>query len=86
MKIEILSKYTPEGREYYEWSLWDGPADSSDHAHGYASDLIVAFSKLIEWRERIAADYAAEVLEDLDTARQFLSIDTNNETDHGQTN
>jgi hypothetical protein len=57
MKIEITSRSTSEGKEYYEWSLWDGPADSSDHAHGYASDLIVAFSKLIEWRERIAADY-----------------------------
>jgi hypothetical protein len=78
MKIEITSRHTPEGKEYYEWSLWDGPADCSDHARGYASDLIVAFSKLIEWRERIVADYASEVLKDLDTLNTFLS---NNETD-----
>ena len=57
MKIEIVSRHTLDGREYYEWDLWDGPADCSDHAHGYATDLIVAFSKLIEWREKIASDY-----------------------------
>lgn len=57
MKIEIISRHTSDGKLYYEWDLWDGPADCSDHAHGYASDLVVAFSKLIEWRERIVADY-----------------------------
>jgi hypothetical protein len=57
MKIEIYNRFTPDGREYYEWDLWDGPADSSDHAHGYASDLVQCFSKIFEWRERIAADY-----------------------------
>ena len=57
MKIEIYSRFTADGREYYEWDLWDGPADRSDHAHGYASDLVQAFSKIFEWRERIAADY-----------------------------
>jgi len=57
MKIEIHNQFTADGREYYEWDLWDGPADYSDHAHGYATDLITAFSKLLEWRERIAADY-----------------------------
>ena len=56
MKIEIESKSTQGGTGYYEWSLWDGP-DGIDHAHGYATDLITAFSKLIEWRERIAMDY-----------------------------
>jgi len=58
MKISIVNKFTADGREYIEWDLWDGPADSSDHAHGYATDLVQAFSKIFEWRERIAADYA----------------------------
>ena len=58
MKIEIKNRFTPDGREYIEWDLWYGPSDSSDHAHGYASDLVQAFSKIFEWRERIAADYA----------------------------
>jgi hypothetical protein len=57
MKIEITNRFTPDGREYFEWDLFDGPADGSDHAHGYASDLIQAFTKILEWRERIAADY-----------------------------
>ena len=57
MKIEVHSRFTPDGKEYYEWSLWDGP-DGIDNAHGFATDLIVAFSKLIEWRERINNDYA----------------------------
>jgi hypothetical protein len=56
MRIEITSRHTPDGKAFFEWSLWDGP-DGIDHAHGYASDLIVAFSKLIEWRERISRDY-----------------------------
>ncbi len=72
MKIEIISRYTTEGKEYIEWDLWDGPADCSDHAHGYATDLIVAFSKLIEWREKIANDYAAEVEADLETLKNFI--------------
>ena len=58
MKIEITSQFTADGREYIEWDLYDGPADCSDHAHGYATDLVQAFSKIFEWRERIAADYA----------------------------
>jgi hypothetical protein len=57
MKIEIITRFTADGREYIEWDLWDGPADCSDHAHGYASDLVQCFSKIFEWRERIAADY-----------------------------
>lgn len=81
MKIEIASKFTPDGKEFYEWDLWDGP-DGFDHAHGYASDLIVAFSKLIEWRERISRDYAEEVIQDIETLKTFLA---NNETDCGST-
>jgi hypothetical protein len=61
MKIEIESKHTQDGKEYYEWSIVDGP-DGIDHARGYATDLIVAFSKLIEWRERIAIDYTQDTL------------------------
>jgi hypothetical protein len=56
MKIEIINHFTPDGREYVEWDLFDGP-DGIDHAHGYAIDLVQAFSKIFEWRERIAADY-----------------------------
>jgi len=58
MKIEIVNRFTADGREYIEWDLWDGLADESDHAHGYATDLVQAFSKIFEWRERIANDYA----------------------------
>ena len=64
MKIEIVNRFTAEGREYVEWDLWDGPADSQDHAHGYATDLITSFSKLLEWRERILADYTADYAND----------------------
>ena len=73
MKIEIVSRFTPDGREYYEWDLWEGPADCTDHAHGYATDLITAFSKLFEWKERIDRDYADEFDSDLEAAKQFLS-------------
>lgn len=76
MRIRILDKYTPDGNLYYEWWLNEGP-DGIDEVHGYATDLITAFSKIIEWREKIAQDYADEVLEDLETLKQFLS---NNET------
>lgn len=71
MKINISNHLTPDGKEYYEWDLWDGPADHSDHAHGYAVDLITAFSKLMEWRERISADYAEEILSDFETPTKF---------------
>ena len=59
MKTKILNKYTSEGKEFFEWWLWDGP-DGVEEVHGYASDLIVAFSKILEWRERIAADYGKD--------------------------
>jgi len=57
MRIEITNRFTNDGTEYIEWDLWDGPADCSDHAHGYAVDLVQAFSKIFEWRERISNDY-----------------------------
>ena len=56
MLIKIVNHFTPDGREYIEWDLHDGP-DGIDHAHGYATDLVQAFSKIFEWRERIGADY-----------------------------
>lgn len=78
MKIEIISRFTPDGRTYYEWDLWEGPADCTDHAHGYAADLIIAFSKLLEWKERIDRDYADELAAELEAANQFLKT---NDTD-----
>ena len=71
MKISIVNKFTAEGSEYVEWDLWEGPADSQDHAHGYATDLITSFSKLLEWRERILADYTAD----------YTDFNTTDETD-----
>jgi hypothetical protein len=79
MKIEIINRFTPDRREYIEWSLWDGP-DGIEEIRGYATDLITAFSKIIEWRERIGADYAQEILADIENAKQFLTNEPNNET------
>jgi len=76
MKVKILNKFTPDGKEFFEWWLWDGP-NGVEEVHGYASDLVVAFSKIVEWRERIAADYVEEVIKDLETLKTFLA---NNET------
>jgi len=59
MKIEILNQFTADGREYYRWDLYDGP-DGIDHAQGFATDLVQAFSKIFEWRERISRDYITE--------------------------
>jgi hypothetical protein len=56
MEIKIIDRFTPSGKVFYDWSLSDGP-DGVEKIHGYATDLITAFSKVIEWRERIAADY-----------------------------
>ena len=78
MRISISSHFTSDGKEYYEWDLWAGPADCSDHAHGYAVDLVTAFSKLLEWNERIVADYATEIAQDLETLKNFLSNDETN--------
>ena len=72
MKIKILDHFTPTGKIFYEWWLWDGP-NGIEEVHGYATDLITAFSKIMEWHERIGADYAQEVLEDLDTLKTFLN-------------
>ena len=77
MLVKIENRFTPSGQEFYEWWLYDGP-DGIEDVHGYATDLITAFSKIIEWRERIAAEYAEEVAKDLETLKTFLA---NNETD-----
>ena len=71
MKVTIVNKFTAQGQEFYDWSLSDGP-DGIEEVRGYAVDLITAFSKVLEWHERIAADYAAEVAEDLETLKNFL--------------
>lgn len=79
MRIRILDRFTPAGQVFYEWWLCDGP-DGIDEVHGYANDLITAFSKILEWHERIASDYAAEMLADLEVTKQFLTNNTNDET------
>ena len=82
MRAEILNRYTPDGREFFEWHLADGP-DGIEKVHGYASDLIQCFSKILEWHERIASDYAQELISDIETARHFI---TTNEPDNEPTN
>ena len=77
MKIEIINHFTPDGKEFYYWTLYDGP-DGIDEVKGFAMDLIEVFSKIVEWRERIGADYAEEVIKDLDTLKNYL--DNTNET------
>lgn len=77
MKVKILDRFTADGKAFYEWWLWDGP-DGVEEVRGYATDLITAFSKILEWHERIASDYAQEVISEIATARHFI---TNNETD-----
>jgi hypothetical protein len=66
MRIEINSHLTPNGKEFYYWTLADGP-ENIDEVKGFATDLIEVFSKIVEWRERIGKDYADNT--------------TNNETD-----
>jgi hypothetical protein len=79
MQVEITNAFTNDGKEYFKWELYDGP-DGIEHVHGFATDLITAFSKVMEWREKIANDYAAEALEDLENAKQFIVTQPTNET------
>lgn len=60
MKIEILNHFTKNGQEFFYWTLWDGP-DGIDEVKGFATDLAEVFSKILEWRERIAADYVEQI-------------------------
>lgn len=55
MKIEVLNHWV-NGKEHFEFTLYDGP-DGMERAHGYSTDLIIAFTKIIEWREMITRDY-----------------------------
>ncbi len=62
MKITITNQFTKEGKEFYYWTLHDGP-ENIDEARGFAVDLIEAMAKILEWRERIARDYCEEANE-----------------------
>jgi len=79
MKINIVNAFTNDGKEYYKWDLYTGP-DGIEHVHGFATDLITAFSKVLEWNEKIGADYAQEIFADIENAKQFPTNDPNNET------
>lgn len=82
MKIEVTNQWF-QGREYFEFTLYDGP-DSSERAHGYSVDLIEAFTKIIEWREMIARDYkdlpAAETCYDTNEGEPLDTHTKNSET------
>ena len=56
MKLDVTTHHAPDGREFYYWILLDGP-DSVDEVTGFGTDLCEVFSKVIEWRHRIAQDY-----------------------------
>lgn len=77
MRLEVTTHYAPDGREFFYWTLWDGP-DGIDEVTGFGCDLCEVFAKVIEWRERIARDYVDEFLDDMATVETFLQ--TNNET------
>jgi hypothetical protein len=64
MRIEINNHFTKDGKEFIYWNMWDGP-DGIDEEKGFATDLVEVFSKILEWRERIAADYADEINQEL---------------------
>jgi hypothetical protein len=68
MRLNITNHHTPDGREFFYWTLLDGP-DGADEVTGFGTDLCEVFSKVIEWRHRIARDYTEE------------QSTTNNETD-----
>lgn len=62
MRIEIQNKFAVNGKEYFQFEMYDGP-DGIEHVSGFAVDLVEAFSKILEWRERIAHDYNTETNE-----------------------
>jgi hypothetical protein len=70
MQIDIINAFTNDGKQYYKWDLWDGP-DGIEHVHGFATDLIQCFSKILEWHERIGADYAAEIEADVNISNNL---------------
>jgi len=65
MQIEIVNHFTNTGKEFFRFELYDGP-DGIEHVSGFASDLVEAFSKIIEWRERIGQDYYNEINDETD--------------------
>jgi hypothetical protein len=65
MQIEIVNHFTNAGKEFFRFELYDGP-DGIEHVSGFASDLVEAFSKIIEWRERISQDYYTEIDDETD--------------------
>lgn len=69
MEIKITSGSYENGKEYYEYSLLDGPGNI-EKVHGYAVDLILAFTKIIEWREKISRDYDIDPAEGGDNPGQ----------------
>jgi hypothetical protein len=64
MRLEITNHFANNGKEFFYFDLYDGP-DGIDHVSGFACDLVEAFSKIVEWRERIGQDYYTEALESL---------------------
>lgn len=56
MRLEVTNHFAPNGAEFFYWKLYDGP-DGIDEVSGFGNDLVEVFSKVIEWRERIARDY-----------------------------
>jgi hypothetical protein len=62
MLIKIHDHHTKD-KTFYYWELYDGP-DGSDEAKGFAVDLVEVFSKIVEWRERIARDYTDNTTND----------------------
>ena len=69
MRVQITNEHTADGREYFRWEIYDGP-DGIEHARGFASDIVVAFTKIMEWRERIALDYTQDIDTDINTHEQ----------------
>jgi len=59
MLIKIVNHFSSDGKEYFRFDLYDGP-DGIEHVSGFSVDLIEAFSKILEWRERISRDYYNE--------------------------
>ena len=59
MKLDVTNHFAPDGREFYYWTLHDGP-DGIDEVTGFGSDLCEVFAKVIEWRERISTYYTED--------------------------
>jgi hypothetical protein len=65
MLIKIVNHFSSDGKEYFRFELYDGP-DGIEHVSGFSVDLIEAFSKILEWRERISLDYYNEIDDETD--------------------